>query len=507
MAKYDITQVNGITKEDIGTGFVYHLPLEIITTNTINASFSRTKRGETDVEYVQFSLISDKLGASTVEEYADQICFDGNYTLPPPPSLPLPAGASTEANQDLQITESQTANSYLSSLASDARQDAFGRYRVSNTQSLIDLKQLNDGLDLFFDSETIGTGATAYQSGEASTRQSVSANNDVAIRQTKQRFNYQTGKSQLIECTFANMQAETDVTKRLGYFSSNQITPFDSDKDGLWLETSGGTAKVVQSKSGTATAIEQVNWNIDKLDGTGESGITIDLSKSQILVIDFQWLGVGRVRFGFSINGALYYAHEFRNANNLLAVYISSPTQPIRYEIRSTGGAAYLDQICSTVQSEGGQTPLGVIRGVSSAIDMQCSILLASYAIYGIRLKAGYYADINLLDITAFNENNDNFIYRILLNPTVTGTFTYADLANSGVQIAVSDLSTPATVTGGVEIGSGVVLADSTASANLQTALKIGTSIAGVKDEIVLSIQPITAGADIFATMSWRELI
>jgi hypothetical protein len=94
-----------------------------------------------------------------------------------------------------------------------------------------------------------------------------------------------------------------------------------------------------------------------------------------------------------------------------------------------------------------------------------------------------------------------------LLNPTVTGTFTYTDLANSGVQVAVSSLSTPATVTGGTEITSGVNLASSTATTNLQTALKIGSSIAGVRDEIVLAIQPISAGADIFATISWRELI
>jgi hypothetical protein len=54
------------------------------------------------------------------------------------------------------------------------------------------------------------------------------------------------------------------------------------------------------------TVVPQTNWNIDKLDGTGISGITLDISKAQILWMDIEWLGLGTVRIGFVINGNLF---------------------------------------------------------------------------------------------------------------------------------------------------------------------------------------------------------
>ena len=79
-----------------------------------------------------------------------------------------------------------------------------------------------------------------------------------------------------------------------------------------------------------------------------------------------QWLGVGRVRVGFNINGVIYYAHYFNNANNLGSVYMSTPNLPVRYEVSSTGGSVTLDQICCTVQSEGGNSQMGTIRSINS---------------------------------------------------------------------------------------------------------------------------------------------
>jgi hypothetical protein len=56
-------------------------------------------------------------------------------------------------------------------------------------------------------------------------------------------------------------------------------------------------------------------WNGDKLDGTGASGLTLDLTKPQILWIDFEWLGVGNVRCGFIINGQYIVCHTYQTAN------------------------------------------------------------------------------------------------------------------------------------------------------------------------------------------------
>ena len=61
--------------------------------------------------------------------------------------------------------------------------------------------------------------------------------------------------------------------------------------------------------------IIQSNWNVDVFNGTGASGITLDFSKSQIFFIDYEWLGTGRVRCGFFIDGIPYYCHAIHNSN------------------------------------------------------------------------------------------------------------------------------------------------------------------------------------------------
>ena len=112
----------------------------------------------------------------------------------------------------------------------------------------------------------------------------------------------------------------------------------------------------------TGTRIPQADWNVDKCDGTGPSGFDINITKTQLIFVDFQWLGVGRVRCGFVHNGAMIIAHEYFHSNELDTVYISNPNLPVRCEIRNTGATAggSFDQICSTVQSEGGYQETGI---------------------------------------------------------------------------------------------------------------------------------------------------
>lgn len=243
--------------------------------------------------------------------------------------------------------------------------DAFGRLRVGAPFTQVDLKQNVTSLPLFFDDQEVsgsGTSST-YSSNRASSIIGVSATTaGKRVRQTKIRGNYQTGKSLLALATFANISSGTGITKRVGYFT---------DGNGIFLQHSGGVAAVVVRSSVTGspvdTAIAQSAWNVDKLDGTGKSGVVIDFTKAQILVIDFEWLGAGRVRVGFDIGGTTYYCHYFNFANSSDSVYMSSPNQPIRYEITNdgTGAADTFEAICATVMSEGGIDSTAITTYVS----------------------------------------------------------------------------------------------------------------------------------------------
>lgn len=96
------------------------------------------------------------------------------------------------------------------------------------------------------------------------------------------------------------------------------------------------------------------------MDGTGISSISLNFTKAQLFVINFEWLSVGRIRFGFYLFGKINYCHQNTNLNLLTAPYMLSQNLPIRYEIITTyGETGSLVQICSTVISEGGYTPIG----------------------------------------------------------------------------------------------------------------------------------------------------
>jgi hypothetical protein len=402
------------------------------------------------------------------------------------------------------------------SLATGGQIDAFGRLRVSQISTQLDIKQIHDAAPLFYDTELIGTGLATYDNTNACSDLSTSANADAVIKQTFQRSNYQSGKSHQMFMTFGDFHTQTNITKRVGYFTSNTTTPFDSDKDGFFLENANGTVTFQTHKTGTQTnSLARANWD-DSMDGTGASGIDLDFTKTQIVMFEFEWLGVGICQMSFVVDGQIHVAHTFKNANNLSDVYMSSPNSCLRYEIRQTGaGSGTFKQICSTVGSEGSLNEIGKILSdnLGSSI-VNANAVANTYALLGIRLSTtDADASIDLLDINAIALTNDSFLWKIILNPTVDGTFNYSGITNSVCEIAKGDTSgnpSTNTVTNGTLLASGYIVASGGASSGqlnttISNAIRLGMSIAGVSDEIVLAVQPLAVNLDITGSISWRE--
>jgi len=434
---------------------------------------------------------------------------------------------ATEDKQDTIISNQTNGNQLTQITASDSPSiDAFGRWRVSNPETLFDSKNIFDDPDLastvenqtllYDNQETSGSGTgTNYKANESS--QDLTVGNATAgtrIRQTKMRFNYQPGKSQEVLMTFNLNGTATGITKREGMFDDN---------NGLFLEADGTTINFVRrtytSGSAVDNQVEQSNWNIDTMDGNGNSGITLDFTKTQILIIDFEWLGVGRVRMGFVIDGKIYYAHEFLNSNILDVVYMQTPNLPLRSEISNdgTGAADSLEQICSTVISEGGSQDIGIIRYASTAgTHVDANTENSIYAILGIKLKSAYIGTtIRIINSSIqLHTANHKCEWMLIYNPTVAGTFTYSDQTNSAVQVAKG--ATANTITGGYYITGGFIESGGQQSGNagstsrgIENALRLGSLIDGTTDSIVLAVRPIASSTnvDVEGSLTWRELL
>ena len=309
--------------------------------------------------------------------------------------------------------------------------DAFGRLRVSEPYTIFDSKQLSaDANYLYWSSMNLRTGdgttGITYDANKAQTTLTVTSPNiERIVRQTKRYFNYQPGKSQLILLTFVLGSAGEGVTKRVGYFD---------DHNGLFLQcTSAGVSLVRRTYTTGAVTEETVlqpNWNLDTMSpiAPNPSGLTLDWTKSQILVLDFEWLGVGRVRLGFVVNGTIYYAHQFLNTNIYSTVYMSSSNLPLRYEISSAsdkGPSDTLVAICGSVMSEGGNQ----FTGCSISVDNRLapvpvpsnSIMVNKYrVILAMRLRPGYqYVTIQPAVFNVFATQDSNFHWVLMRNPTI----------------------------------------------------------------------------------------
>jgi len=396
-------------------------------------------------------------------------------------------------------------NIMLTEVSNPASTDAFGRTRTSQPVTLFDSKQISNVYESIFfnDVEASGSGTGSdYSANRASYTLSVTAETaGKRIRQTKQRFNYQPGKSQLILITGVFGNGAAGITKRVGYFDENNGL-------GLKLDENGASFFIRSNVTGTPadTEVAEVDWETDYI--FKELGIqSVDFTKSQIFFIDFEWLGVGSIRFGFVIDGYMIICHQQNNANNLNAVYMSTPNLPVRYELENdgTGAADTLETICSSVMSEGGQEDTGITRYVSNgATQVDANVAGTVYALVGVRLKAANLGQVvKVISTNVMCTANPNFEWLLLLNPTVADTFTYGDVASSAIQLATG--ATANTVTGGTTLAGGYTTSEN-AAINLEKSLYyLGSAIDGARDEIVLCARPLANSADIFGGITIRE--
>ena len=307
-----------------------------------------------------------------------------------------------------------------------------------------------------------------------------SGTNKYAIRTTKVPMDYQPGKSRLIMMSGVMMTPVPTISgeqifSRVGLI--NLASP--TITDGVWFEVDGSNntlnwCQSIQDGSGShiVNKVPDASWNIDTFKGSGASGKTLlfsNMNKVILIVIDQEWLGVGRLRCGFNIDGVTYYAHAFTH-NTLSYAYTASPRQRLGYEILTgTNGTApsityTLKQICCTSMSEGGFFPLGTRNSVRSAINVTSAtnkLILALRLKSGTNYKNGVIKPIGLDIMNTKNADYASYELRLLsnINNTQIGTSisdaSFSDISNSIVRTYAP--STAITIIGGYVIHSGFV--------------------------------------------------
>jgi len=93
----------------------------------------------------------------------------------------------------------------------------------------------------------------------------------------------------------------------------------------------------------------------DPLDGTGPSGYELDVTKMQMLYIDYSWYGAGFSRFGFrTTKGQIAYVHQFTNNNVRYEAYMRSGNMAAHYESNNSSPNVFLAATLAAATGAGG---------------------------------------------------------------------------------------------------------------------------------------------------------
>ncbi len=388
--------------------------------------------------------------------------------------------------------------------------DMFGRLKVSSAETLFDsAHRYVEGGD--FSYATSGTASHTYLPNESTVRLSVgTASGDKITSESFRVFSYQPGKSLQIMQTFVLNAPKANLRQRVGYFSR---------QNGFFLEVDGSNVYIVRRSYVTGAVVEtrvaQADWNNERFLGDGKTDIQLDLTKSQILFTEIEWLGVGSVRVGFIINGVPVVAHRFDHANVESSVYMTTGSLPVRYEIENTGAtasASSMKQICASVVSNGGYD--FTHRTIETALrETEVNVGTTPYPLVAIRLASGRTDSVvvpTLVDILASSAGVGS--WALIKNPTtLTGGTWAADEYDQNVEYNTSATA----VDGGLVVRRAFFAASnqsvsSAVTDNLGTwDLQLGRTNADtpVSDVYVLTFRTLKSTMNVQGLLGWADLL
>jgi hypothetical protein len=409
--------------------------------------------------------------------------------------------------------DNDTVN-YNSSGNLNMASDAFGRLRTSSPLTLFDSSHRfadNNLWATLTGGTTVASASATFDQNQGLINLRVDAlSGSKVYRETTKVFSYQPGKSLQLLNTFTFNQAKTNLRQRVGYFGVDNGIYLELDDTALYM-----VERSITSGSLSSNRTPQSQWNVDRLDGSGPSGIVLDITKAQILWVDIEWLGLGTVRTGFVINGQFVPCHYFHHANIIDSTYITTASLPLRYEIENkaaTSGPSKLKQVCSTVISEGGYELRGLQQAAGTAITAPKALttLGTFYPVVSIRLKSTRLDGIVILTaLSLMGVATGIYKWQVIASGTTSGgTWTDAGV-NSSVEYKLD----------GTGVSGGRLLASGYFTSNAQGATSIDilkealfkfqlerNSFTSTPYELTLAVTASTNTEVVHGSMDWEEI-
>lgn len=453
----------------------------------------------------------------------------------------------------VQLTSDTTKPNFVRFPDEDPMVDSFQRLRVSEPRVGFAWSFANGVRAEYWDSAVFGAGTflpTAIAVGgvpptlnndNCQNLNTTTASGTGAWVQSLYHVRYIPGISNKVQLTFNPTVLQANQTWRVGSFTDQGTFPSNAG-DGVFLEASGTSISVNRRTLtgggvGAVESVSQASWNMDKMDGTGTSGVTLDWTKTQHFVIEYQWLGVGTVRCGFETGAkGIVWCHQFNSVNNLAVPWARTGSLPIRAEIFTTGVTAQAGLLklinCVAIQ-EGDIVQRATWRyrsgnsGTATKAMLATAALGAYYPLLAIRTNVTNDVTkralviptrVNLVCQTVATGPTAIEWALIYAPSTLTGA-TFAAQTTEGTQLDQAAASTTA-IAGGIIVSRGILpnvanaLVDRDLNADRDNLIKMAQNAAGSLTTTgagiyVLCISPLgaaaTVGGAFFANLEWKE--
>lgn len=387
-------------------------------------------------------------------------------------------------------------------------EDSFGRLKVSQPHLLFDSHFQYSLQDKVFIRDTLLGATITHNSTRAAVNIACSSTAGSRARfRSRNYFPYSPAFTNTVIGSFNFQGTDAGIVKRIGMYD---------ERNGYILESNSTVRVGVRSSiSGSAvtTYVDQTNWNIDVMDGSGNkltnpSGKSLDTTKQNIFYLQFQWLGSGSVVFGFVLDNRIYPVHRFDFAGNITSLYSQTATLPIQAEILNNSGlASYFEFTCCSVVSNGALAQHGHLNSASNgSTPKNLASAGVSYPIISLRKQPGFSdVPVQILDMAAFSTSSDDFLIQIVHKPTLTGA-VWVNIPNSLSQKDVSATSW----TGGDIIAEFYMKGNLQASEKLETIAKfwdltLGSDFSGNSEIMTMAATPLTTNANLYGVISFKE--
>lgn len=432
---------------------------------------------------------------------------------------------------------SNTTNYVYTQAAPTWSTDALYKLRISSTlnQNWF-VPVVDDDITFRWSQQLVGSQSSSTFLANTSEIQISSGNTATgsAIRQTFNKYKIVPGTSHTLYTTinFEANTTESGVTRRSGLFDQNNGIYWEQGY-GVGAGSANTLAVVVRRTQAngliTEDRIYANNFNTDKLDGTGPSGMNIftsGLNKYYTFWFDFIGGRTGRIRFGLGspIGPQICHVQSY-SASPITTNFINDNSLPMRREIFNNSVQTTAPTFNMTGISFQSEAPVSYNPSPASAYNINGyvpSTSLAAMMTIGLRAGAPYTgSDITpgLFSIVDMNNQGKNaspgtYFYQVIYNANVNGTYAYAGNSsvsntNFGRSSKMWTWSNTSTVSGGLVLVSGFTESGvgSQIFDGIPETFNLGSDLNGNPATLTIAIQQLAAGGSAANVVcSWNVL-